>query len=134
MSRGEYIDPCTSVKEAIRMLRGMMYGEVYVTKKVFDSFDWKDHINVAKVCHSTLVNSMDDVEKIACIRVIGKGEIFWYTGHGKKIIDGDRGWEACGWVLRWDHATKKQIEWILKMAVNGLDAKKKEKRNGKERE
>ena len=64
-ARGSVANPCCSEDEAIGILRDEIWGGVFVTKEVFDRFDWRDHIGLSKSSSCRVVHGMNESEDVA---------------------------------------------------------------------
>jgi hypothetical protein len=123
---GSPANPCKSEEQAIRIMGEEVFGGVFVTKDVYDRFDWRNHLDVSKSYSNTVVHGMNDNESIANVRIIDRTTVSeWHKGDGS-----DDGWKVYAWRLEWMYATEKQVAWILSMAEEGWRHFKKGQENG----
>ena len=124
MSKGQSDDPYDSVEDAVAAVKDVPlgWGGVYVTKDVYDAFDWRDHIALAKTNSNSVVHGMNDTEDVACVRIIDRAAI--------KRWAYDSGWEAFAWRIEWVNASMEQVAWLLYMAEKGARAEAKKRQGG----
>lgn len=109
-ARGTADNPYDSVDDALAALTDDKFyvHSVNVTKAVYDAFDWRDHVGLAKAGSHNVVMGMNDSEDVACVKVVDRTS--WRRGSAE---------EAFAWELGWRNASKKQMEWLLDMARRG---------------
>jgi hypothetical protein len=114
-ARGSVANPCCSADEAIGILRDEIWGGVFVTKEVFDRFDWRDHVGLSKSSSCRVVHGMNESENVANAKIVDRTTMSqWEGGDGP-----DAGWRVYAWRLEWTYASEKQLAWILHMAEEG---------------
>lgn len=126
MAKGQSDDPYDSVEDAVAAVRdvSLEWGGVYVTKDVYDAFDWRDHIALAKADSNRVVYGMNDMD-VGCVSIIDRAMIKCCY---------DSGWEAFEWRIERVNASIEQVAWLLHMAKKGAQAKEKEQQGGQDGE
>lgn len=132
MAKGESDDPYDSVEDAVAAVKDIPlgWGGVYVTKDVYDAFDWRDHIALAKASSNRVVHGMNETEDVACIRIIDREVLQRWAGEDCPLMVYDSGWEAFKWRIVWLNASMEQVAWLICMAEKGAQAKGKEQQGG----
>lgn len=125
MAKGQSDDPYDSVEDAVAAVKDapLGWGGVYVTKDVYDAFDWRDHIALAKADSNRVVHGMNETEDVACIRIIDRAEMKRWAGEDRPLMVYDSGWVTFAWRIEWLNASKERVAWLLYMAKKGAQAK-----------
>ena len=134
MAKGQSDDPYDSVEDAVAAVKGVPlgWGGVYVTKDVYDAFDWRDHIALAKADSNRVVSGMNATEDVASIRIIDRAELKRWEGLERSSMIYDSGWKAFAWRIEWVPASVEHVAWLLHMAEKGAQAKEKEQQGGQD--
>ena len=136
MAKGQSDDPYDSVEDAVAAVKDVPLGQggVFVTKDVYDAFDWRDHIALAKADSNRVVHGMNDTEDVACVRIIDRGVLKRWVGLEWSPMVYDSGWEAYAWRIEWINASIEQVAWMLHMAKKGAQAEAKKRQGGQDGE